>query len=54
MFKVELVPITSDIPLGLIFGLIMFKVVMNNLENTKFEEVLNILESKAAIQGTGF
>ena len=61
MFKVELAAITNGIPQGLIFGLMMFNVFINNLENeterflrkfvddTKFEEVLDILECKAAI-----
>lgn len=62
----ELAAIISAIPQGLIFGLIMFNVFINNLENetecilrkfvddTKFEEVLDILECKDAIQKTGF
>lgn len=33
MFKVELAAITSGIPQGLVFGLIMFNVFINKLEN---------------------
>lgn len=33
MFKVELAAATSGIPQGLLYGLIMFNIFINNLEN---------------------
>lgn len=43
MTEVELAAITSGIPQGLIFGLIMFNVFINNLENETDASSENLL-----------